>query len=286
MNYGYQLEKKGWLQGNIISKEQAIVLLQDQKALCVDINKTELIQEDFVLIVASQSCDLARNDVPSVQLLVARRIPKRDPQKAYNSHPRLLDTYISSITEDENGCEERELSIRINILDKIFISKSELVEVGYLENVSWGIQEERSYRNWLGEHYTRPALPTAFNDLLKDADGKVEDKLKKAAKQSNEHLYAIYININPNRELLEGESYKVQLLGALTNNGDMAIAETKIVRYKELIELAGINVTHALVRDKKSISMAMLEGMTRFHLDFLSYRVDAAELPAEVNPGI
>ncbi len=32
--------------------------------------------------------------------------------------------------------------------------------------------------------------------------------------------------------------------------------------------------------------MATLEGMARFHLDYLSYRNDAEEFSAEVSPGI
>ncbi|TNI65945.1 hypothetical protein CF133_22690, partial [Aeromonas salmonicida] len=124
--------------------------------------------------------------------------------------------------------------------------------------------------------------PTSFNDLLKRS----EKKLKAAAQQSNAHLYGIYIRLNPNRELNQGEQYQVQLLGALTNNGDAVIAQSKIDRYKELLIAAGINVTHAVVREKKQISMEVLEGMTRFHLDYLSYRTNTEELPAEVQPGI
>lgn len=45
-------------------------------------------------------------------------------------------------------------------------------------------------------------------------------------------------------------------------------------------------MTHCAVRDKNEISMVMLEGMTRFHLDFLSYREGDAEIPLDVNRGL
>ncbi|HHX8327198.1 TPA: hypothetical protein ACVOYW_000916 [Vibrio alginolyticus] len=278
MNFGSTLETKGWLQGCIIPKEQAVVLLGHENTTCIDVNKAGLVDDNFVLVVASQSCDIARDEVPSVQLLVARVIEVRDPQKSYNAHPRILDTLVTQVRED--GLQE--LSLRVSILEKVFTPKENLIDIDYLDGISWGIQEERSYRNWLGEHYDRPALPTSFNDLLKRS----ESKLKKAAKQSNDHLYGIYIRLNPNRELLEGERYDVQLLGALTNDGDAKTAQDRIERYKDILKGAGINVTHALVKEKKQISMATLEGMTRFHLDYLSYRNDTEEFPAEVSPGI
>lgn len=278
MNLGGTLEAKGWLQGCIIPKDQAVALLEHGNTTCIDINKTLLLDDEFVLVVASQSCDIARDEVPSVQLLVGRVIETMDPQKSYNAHPRLLDIYVTQV----RGEELQELSIRVSILEKVFTPKENLVGIDYLDGVTWGVQEERSYRNWLGEHYDRPALPTSFNDLLKRS----ESKLKKTAKQSNDHLYGIYIRLNPNRELIEGENYDVQLLGALTNDGDAQTAQDRINRYKEILEGAGINVTHALVKEKKQISMAALEGMSRFHLDYLSYRTDTDEFPAEVRPGI
>ncbi|AYC06560.1 hypothetical protein ACSVJV_001987 [Vibrio cholerae] len=278
MNFGSTLEAKGWLQGCIIPKEQAVVLLGHEKTTCIDVNKAELVDDHFVLVVASQSCDIARDEVPSVQLLIARIIEVRDPHKSYNAHPRILDTHVTQVRDD--GLQE--LSLRVSILEKVFTPKENLIDIDYLDGISWGVQEERSYRNWLGEHYDRPALPTSFNNLLKRS----EKKLKITAKQSNDHLYGIYIRLNPNRELVKGERYDVQLLGALTNDGDIQTAQDRINRYKEILEGAGINVTHALVKEKKQISMAMLEGMTRFHWDYLSYRNDTEEFPAEVSPGI
>ncbi|WBA14804.1 hypothetical protein [Salinivibrio proteolyticus] len=193
MDCGSTLEARGWLQGCLIPKESAIDLLEQEATCCIDIDQPALADDDFVLVVASQSCDIARNDVPSVQMLVARVIEARDPQKSYNAHPRVLDTYVTQVRED--GLNE--LSLRISILEKVFVRKEHLVSIDCLDGIKWGIQEERSYRNWLGEHYDRPALPTSFNDLLKSSDR----KLKKAAKQSNDHLYGIYIRLNPRARL-------------------------------------------------------------------------------------
>jgi len=278
MNFGSTLEDKGWLQGRIIPKEQAFALLQMQSTICIDINDASLVNDNFFLVVASHSCDIARNEVLSVQLLVARVIEDRDPQKTYNAHPRILDTFVTQSLENQT----QELSLRISVLEKVFTSKKNLVDIDYLDTISWGVQEERSYRNWLGEHYDRPTLPTSFNDLLTCSSS----KLKKAAKQSNDHLYGIYIRLYPNRELVEGEKYEVQLLGALTNHGDAEIAQRKMDRITEILTNAGMNVTHSLVKEKTQISMAALEGMTRFHLDYLSYRTKSEELPFEVSPGV
>lgn len=287
MDLGNQLEKQGWLQASIVNKTEAQKLLQCTDTQAIDIDVEALLNDDFVFVVSSQSCDIARNDVATVQLLLARIIDKRDPQKSYNSNPRHLDTFYSEIIEsvDTGEAEIVEHSLRVSLQEKVFVKKYDLINSYYLSSTHWGDQEERSFRSWLGEQFTRPALPTAFNNLLKNA-GKVESKLRKQAKNLNDDLYAIYVRLNPNAEIVGDEYYEIQILGALANDGDITNAQSRLDRYKELIESAGITVTHCVVRNKNQISMAMLEGMTRFHLDFLSYREIDAEIPLDVNPGL
>ena len=98
MGLGNQLEKQGWLQASLINKAEAEKLLQCTDTQVVDVDIKALLNDDFVFVVANQSCDIARNDVATIQLLVARIIEKRDPQKSYNSNPRYLDTFYSEIT--------------------------------------------------------------------------------------------------------------------------------------------------------------------------------------------
>ena len=288
-SFAEKREQRGWLQGAIIEKNEATSLLKTHRCNLIDVNAEALNSEEFILLVASQSCDIANNAVNTVQLQVAREIENRNPSYTYNAHPRLLDTFITEIVktkETSNDAHDAiERSFRVNILEKIFVPKEILYEIAFNANVKWGIQEERSFKYWLGEHYNRPAFPTDFNNLLKNTKN-VEKKLDKIAKSSHEDLSAIYVRSEPFRELIDGETYSLQMLGALTTEGSQSNAEEKLTRYADLIKSAGITVTHCIVRSKTQISLAMLDGMHRFHLDKLSYRDENAPLPLDVQPGI
>ena len=237
-------------------------------------------EEDIVLLVASQSCDIANNNVasdPYIELSSAKIIPKINGNLAHNKNPRTLHTALTCRTNDEEIFSEE--FIKLKAFEKILLPKEILA--GRLPSTDKLLEDKqlKSYVAWLAARYSRPALPTAFNDQLKAADpkGKLRDKVKKG----NEQLTGIYVEIIPDAEISESESYRVNLLGLLPAgfNSNQDKADSAINAYADVLRSAGMDVTPA-VQTEDNISVAVIGRFKRFYYDDLSFK-EEAPLPPE-----
>lgn len=283
LSIGKQLESKGWLQGSIISKVSGLPLIY--QGILVDIVAEELAEHDFILIVATQSCNIANSAVNTVQLAIGYHVDSREKSREFNKHPREIDTWYNSIRS--KGSEEvivLENSIRINILEKIFIPKALLLEVEHSEDLIFQDYEKSSFVDWLGSHYTKPALPTQFNDLIATVKSKSSKKIRKKEKALITDFLGVYVNIYPNRDLNNGEKYKVKLLGLVKPQSDLDIAEKCLDNYSKILSDAGMDVTK-IARHSTKVSVAVLQDFKRLYLDELSYS-EEENSPPDVNPGL
>jgi hypothetical protein len=283
LSVGKQLESKGWLQGSIISKLSGLPLIY--QGILVDIVAEELAGYNFVLIVATQSCNIANSAVNTVQLAIGYHIDSREKNREFNKHPREIDTWYNTIRS--TGSEEvivLENSIRINILEKIFIPKALLLEVELSEDLIFQDYEKSSFVDWLGSHYTKPALPTQFNDLIATVKSKNNKKVRKKEKALITDFLGVYVNIHPNRDLNNGEQYKVKLLGLVKPQSDLDIAEKCLENYSTILSDAGMDVTK-IARHSTKVSVAVLQDFKRLYLDELSYS-EEEDSPPDVSPGI
>ncbi len=232
---GNQLEEAGWRQGSVVRSSNLEYLL-DLIGIAYE--------ENLVLILASQSCDIANNIIdvdPYIELSVARTIEDPKGHFTHNKNPRILHTHITYRTADDDVFTEENFELRA--FEKTAIPKENLAG---LQPDSDRVLEERqlkSYIAWLAARYSRPALPTTFNDRIKAADPK--DKLRSKVKKGNEQLVGIYVEIIPDTEVTEDESYSVNLLGLLPAGfvGDSSKAENAITAYAEVLLNAGMEVT-------------------------------------------
>ncbi|HHF3085174.1 TPA: hypothetical protein ACPJ1F_003383 [Vibrio diabolicus] len=282
---GQQLEKRGWLQGSIIDKAQSLPLIY--QGICIDVNPDELAAQDFVLVVVTQSCNIANNGVNTVQLAVAYHIESRDRNKEFNKHPRELDTRYNSLVDDTDGEEEvvlLEHNIRINIQEKIFIPKELLLGVDLDTDLFFQNYEQSSFVDWLGAHYTKPALPTQFNDMIADIRKKKKKPTRNKEKALTADFLGVYVNIHPNRDLQDGEQYNVQLLGLVNPASDLGEAEECLKNYATILSDAGMNVK-TVAKYSTQVSVALLQDFKRFYLDELSYS-EESDAPPDVRPGI
>lgn len=280
---GQQLEKRGWLQGSIIDKAQSLPLIY--QSTCIDVIPDELAAHDFVLVVATQSCNIANIGVNTVQLAIAYHIESRDRNKEFNKHPRELDTRYNSLADtDSEEVALLEHNIRINIQEKIFVPKELLLNVDLDTDLTFQDYEQNSFVDWLGSHYTKPALPTQFNDMI----AAVRKKKKKPTRNKEKALIAdflgVYVNIHPNRDLQEGEQYNVQLLGLVNPASDLENAKECLANYATILSDAGMNVKPA-AKHSTQVSVALLQDFKRFYLDELSYS-EESDTPPDVRPGI
>lgn len=280
---GKQLEDRGWLQGSIINKEQSLPLIY--QGTCIDVTPDCLAAHDFMLIVATQSCNIANAGVNTIQLAVAYHIGSRDRNKEFNKHPRELDTFYHSF--EPTGSDEGktlEQSIRVNIQEKIFIDKEKLLEVTLDGNVNFPEYELNSFVDWLGAHYTKPALPTQFNDMIADVRKRKPKPTRRKEKALNGDFLGVYVNIHPNRDLRDNEQYNVILLGLVNPTSSEEEALECLHSYSSILSDAGMHVNVSAKHSTK-VSVAAIQDFKRLYLDELSYS-EETEVPPDVRPGI
>ena len=270
---GSQLEKAGWRQGSVVSAS-------DIRRL-IDVIGSIHFTEDLVLLVASQSCDIANNNIdtdPYIEFSVSRKIEVPKGHLTHNKNPRILHTHVICRTSDGNVFTEENLELMA--FERVVLQKERLVG---LQPDSDRVLEDRqlkSYVAWLAARYSRPALPTKFNDLIRAADPK--GKLRDKAKKGNEQLVGIYVEIIPDAEIKVDESYNVNLLGLLPAgfSGDSSKAENAINTFADVLRSAGMEVTVA-TRSEDQISLAAISRFKRFYYDDLSLK-EEAPLPPEI----
>jgi hypothetical protein len=269
---GTYLEETGWRQGSIVKSSDLRGLLAT-----TDIQITD----DLILIVASQSCDIANNNTeldPYVEVSVCRKIDTTQGNYLHNKNPRVLHTKLMCQTGDENVFSE--YFVELKAFEKASIGK-ELFDGLYPDNER--VLEKRELENyvfWLSARYSRPALPTTFNNLIIEHDPK--GKLRDSAKKGNDQLVGIYVQINPNAEIGEGETYSVNLLGLVPAGftGDISKATAAVAKYESVLQAAGMNVL-TFTLSEADVSVAVFKNFKRFYLDDLSFQA-LTPLPPEI----
>jgi hypothetical protein len=91
---GDELSKAGWRQGSIVR--------QSDNANIFAFMGCDETDNSLILIVTSQSCDIAHNkieDDPFIEILIARCIDSSQDNYEDNSNPRILHTKIQVHTE-------------------------------------------------------------------------------------------------------------------------------------------------------------------------------------------
>ena len=273
---GSDLESAGWLQGVFVKDKDLETILEA-------INFPEP-YDGLVAVVASQSCDIACSNLelaPDVELSIGRVVGQPNGNFSYNKNPRLLHTSFRLRTDDSSVGQEGHVEFRA--FEKISISKEQLQ--GLTPDVERIITNQHlaSYVAWLAARYSRPALPTAFNDRIAVADRK--GRRKKIAKSADKTLSGIYVRIFPDEEIQPEEAYDVQLLGLTPSDcHDLSSAEAALTQFKTVMESAGMTVT-ASVRKESEVSLATIKGFKRFYFDDLSFKNDS-DLPVETQTSL
>ena len=259
---GSQLEGAGWRQGSIVKPD-------DTRALMADLDRSH--EEEITLLVASHSCDIANNNIQSdlyMELSVARRIPETDGNYTYSKNARLLHTHLTCSILD-NGYDPEEV-IALKAYEKLCIEKVRFLDIQPDEDRILENSQLNDYVAWLAARYSRPALPTKFNDLIKAADPK--DGLRKRAKKVSKQLKGIYVLIQPNREIGENEIYEVNLLGLVPASAAITDDVKEAVQlHAKVLEKAGMEVDHNVKRENE-ISVAEHRNFIRLNYDDLSLR--------------
>lgn len=271
-----ELEKAGWRQGSVIRKLDLSTIAELAKIDNID---------ETVVILISQSCDIASNnnkEEPYIEVLVCKTIDRPNGNFTFNKNPRKI--HVELLHRTSNSDVNSSLFVESLAFRKVLVPKESFIDKVPDDDLIIGEEQLNHLKNWLSARYTRPALPTEFNNRVDAIDKK--DKRKKKAKNLNRHLSGLYVEILPNAEIEENENYSVNLLGLLSPAFDGEIEEPKasVDEIGDIFKKAGMEVTSA-VRKEDQVSVAVFRRFKRLYYDDLSLR-EGTELPLEVPNGL
>jgi hypothetical protein len=259
------MEDGGWLQGSMVSANHTQIMTSHFDAL----------PGDILLVVASQSCDVANNSEEDIEFSIARKIENIDGNYAFNKHPRIL--HIPAYIKNEDGIvSEIYLELRAN--EKVCIPKKKLLELNIDEPCKLMTLKNEiidNYVDWLAARYKRPALPSEFDRRVDQAWGK--KKRERDFLKSSEHIKGIYIEISPSEEIKENEAYSVNLLVLITDEAKESTGvfddiETLIKSYIDKMKTVRINTITHIIDIESRVSLASFNRYKRVNLDSLSYK--------------
>lgn len=269
---GVELEKSGWRQGAVVQQINIAGIFE---------SIAQAMDTSMVLIIASQSCDIVSSNLenePFIELSIARRIEVPDGNLTNNKNPRLLHATLQTRTSDGDVFQKQ--YIELKGYEKLTIPKEYFCDLVPDQNCFLNDTHLEGYVSWLAARYSRPALPSEFNDRLVKVDPK--GKLRKKAKSANEQLSGIYVEIVPDAEIPSEEIYAINLLGLVSSGfeGDLTEVRTVLNEYSEIMRQANMDVNVALKRENE-VSIAHIRRFKRFYYDDLSFKDDTS-LPPEV----
>ena len=137
--------------------------------------------------------------------------------------------------------------------------------------------------NWLAQRYVRAAFPDDFNKLL-DA---TRSKQKKLHVRLSPDVSGLYARLNPDRDLLEGERYVLDLLALVPEfrRDELSSVSKSVQALIDSIRATGIDV-RGNVRMEDEVSYGLVRSFRRFPLEHLSLRGDPPDpMPLELSAG-
>lgn len=270
---GTTLELAGWRQGSIVKATDAALVTN---GLGINLDQNEL------LIVASQCCDIASNrlDVdPTLEFSVAKLVDSLNPMMRFNQNPRILHLELLVQSNTEEAVTQQHIELAGH--RKISVEKTLLNGLQPDQTRRISLSEKNAYIQWLGGRYNRPAFPTEFNRRLESEKNKIRKKVKAA----NSFLLGIYIELSPNTELSADETYSVNLLALTT--ADFKPSEVGGNCVKDVVDTfvsamssKRMNVKAKIAKETE-ISIATFRRFSKLQYDYISLR-ENTELPPSI----
>lgn len=153
------------------------------------------------LILLSHSCDIVQGSYdlePYVEFFVARPASKLEGTKTKGKNPRSLQLYV-----EVNGEEKL---YEISVHEKCRDQRSILEHGSPEASCRLSQRDIRIMGRWAGKRYSRPALPTAFNNRISCS----AKRFRKALEQYGAEVSGIFIFfLESERELPDNETYRI-----------------------------------------------------------------------------
>jgi hypothetical protein len=255
---GDQLKQIGWRQGEFVPAET--------HQLFDDCFKSIALPTGYRLLVCSQTCDIINpSDVEEFVEVLICYLPTFKGSCHNGSHPRILQfeakSDIGIITFEVNQNlklrVDRDLFLKCKPDDGLSLSKKTVSVVA----------------DWLAARYNRPAFPNAFEKLIKPSESKQHKKIKQISKK----ISGLYIALQPDGEISDGEKYFVALLATYPiqeekNRYSKEMTEP-IEALVDLMKGCGMDVDYQILSEEKA-NICLLRDYKKWSYDDISYKQD------------
>jgi hypothetical protein len=260
-----------WRQGSIVSSESTrqltSVLIGPALGSVSDSNWW---------IVVSHDCDILNSDLgkePWVEVIRAIPVGRgcSDPCLRNGHNPRRIQL--------EGTIEDRSRDLEVSIHDRWRRPRRELARMAPDSRRALARGTLRILAQWIAKRYVRSGFPDAFNDRLK----KVTTRFRRFVESHDRHLRAIFVALDPDVELPEGEDYRcAMVLVYPVEWNDPDAREAMEGEFRSVFEdCRGINLVEVRARSASEFTLADLNEFRRMDFDFLSYADDDPVLPPE-----
>jgi hypothetical protein len=217
-------------------------------------------------VVVSQDCDVVADATiePTVELIAAALVAQPDNGFLHGKNPRQLCLSLSA----------GQGHILLDVRRRFQIPKEAIAGASPRFDLILPRKEIRLLARWLGKRYTRDAFPDSFNERLRPAQKQLEKISKSAA---GAHITTIFIMLHPeDDELYDTGEYRAvlwfacrpEVFESLDANVEANLFANDFCA--ALKSCDGIVVDEWEVRSHEDITLADLELMQRFDLDFRS----------------
>jgi hypothetical protein len=248
------LRTGNWRQGSFL----------DASAIAGELAKVGASACDLAAVI-SQDCDVVAGSAiePAVEIIVAELVAQPDTALLYGKNPRRLCLPLSSGTG----------YVVFDVRRRYPVAKQALADHAPRTDLTLSEKDVRALARWLGKRYTRDAFPDAFNARLRPAQKELERVSKSCA---GRHVTTVFLMLDPkDDELEDGTDYHVVLWFACRQDVLDSAAGVEANQFASAFSRAlescpGIVVDDWEVRSHDNITLADLELMKRFDVDFRS----------------
>jgi len=251
-------EDIGWRQGAIIGASEIKSFIQSS------ISQPK-ISDDTVFIVTSQDCDVLNDKEPFIEMVLAT-ITETQKDTGLMHGRSVRDLYLPC-----NGDHCYHMSIN----ERVWVDSKVKDKLQPIDNLSDEFTKRLS--GWLSFRYRREAFPNDFNNRLRKSIGKLRKSLSKIR---NECLIALYLDIEPDRELEPNESYIVNMLVIIADNTPDSTLDkyTDIFNYFMTKARKDVNIIFTPYSDasviayESEVTIADIRRLKKWHLEDISSR--------------
>ena len=192
MANGHTVKQLGWRQGTFLPPDEVRNLA-----------KAQGLEDATHAVVLSQDCDVVHEDLkvePYAEILFLLPVEKPDPGLKDGKSSRRFH-----LEATQNG---QPLYFQTQPWHRIQIPRVRLAEIAPDNTIVMEPNVLRTLTEWVAERYTRTAFPDAFVTRI----NAVDKDLKKLLKKHSGLFWRLFVRVEPQTELNEGDDYELSLL--------------------------------------------------------------------------